>query len=85
MHKRKAEARNKKVAKYSDAYWYINFLAPPVAIAAAVGITLAVRKVPFKRVFPVNTATAPAEYAIPAVAELSGGFTACIDCALLLL
>ena len=31
------------------------------------------------------TATAPAEYAIPAVAELSGGFTACIDCVLLLL
>ncbi len=43
-----------KVAKYSDAYWYINFLASPVAIAAAVGITLAVRKVPFKRVFPVK-------------------------------
>lgn len=43
-----------KVAKYSDAFWYINFLASPVAIAAAVGITLGVRKVPFKRVFPVK-------------------------------
>lgn len=43
-----------KVENYSDAYWYLSFIASPVAIAAAVGVTLAVRKIPFKQIFPVK-------------------------------
>lgn len=43
-----------KVENYSDAYWYLSFIASPIAIAAAVGVTLAVRKVHFKQIFPVK-------------------------------
>lgn len=43
-----------KITQYSDLYWCLNFMASPLAIAAAVGATLAVRKVPFKHIFPVK-------------------------------
>lgn len=43
-----------KIQNYTDAYWYLSFIASPIAIAAAVGVTLAVRKVPFKQIFPVK-------------------------------
>lgn len=40
--------------KYSTAYYYVRYLASPVALAVSVAITLSVQKVAPKQVFPVK-------------------------------
>lgn len=43
-----------KIAEWSAAYIYLMYLGSPVALAVGVGLTLKVRKIPFKSVFPVK-------------------------------
>lgn len=43
-----------KIEKWSSAYIYLMYLGSPFALAAGVALTLKVRKIPFKCVFPVK-------------------------------
>ena len=42
------------VPQYGYAYWFLNFLPSPIAIAASIALTLKIRKVKFRAVFPVK-------------------------------
>lgn len=44
----------KLVPEYSYGYWFLSFLASPLAIAASIAFTLNAKKISFKRVFPVK-------------------------------
>ena len=43
-----------KIEQWSSAYIYLMYLGSPIALAAGVALTLKVRKLPFKCVFPVK-------------------------------
>ncbi|MDE7083225.1 MAG: CPBP family intramembrane metalloprotease [Clostridia bacterium] len=43
-----------RVEENSDAYLYLNYLAAPVAMTAAMGITLKFKKFPVKKAYPVK-------------------------------